>query len=199
MRKTLLLSALLCLPSIGIAGDLERDLKKCTALDSDKERLACFDLVNNKYDLMGNLTSLPDDYMGNWKIESTMNPLDDTVTAVAYLASTNLVGEQPAAMVIRCKSKKLDMFVSWNHEMSKKVKVISRLGDDKPEVLRWFISEDYRSTFKSKPEYILKKMQKVDSVVLQTGVYKKPTVTATFDVRGMSNALKEINKACDLK
>lgn len=199
MRKTLLLSALLCLPSIGIAGDLERDLKKCTALDSDKERLACFDLVNNKYDLMGNLTSLPDDYMGNWKIESTINPLDDTVTAVAYLASTNLVGEQLAAMVIRCKSMKLDMFVSWNHEMSKKVKVISRLGDDKPEVLRWFISEDYRSTFKSKPEYILKKMQKVDSVVLQTGVYKKPTVTATFDVRGMSNALKEINKACDLK
>lgn len=199
MKKTWLVGSFLLVPSLLMAGSLERDLKKCGAIKVDEERLACFDLVNDKYDVMTDLKPVQPNNIGQWQLTSKINPMDDSKMALAVLNSDTIVSrdQKPVTLVVRCKSNKTQLFVNWRSELDSDVKIMTRLGGAEPALLNWTLSEDNRATFRSWPIDFVKKMMKVDTLSIQAKQTDKPAITVKFDLEGVGNALKEVRKACN--
>lgn len=186
---------LLALFSVGVnAGPMDK-LEKCREVASDKERLACYDL------LLTPITSTPSrpGYKGDWDVRVKVNPLDDSKTVTLFLDAST--GEsrwrKKTLFVARCMSNKTEAYVSWGDFLgSDNPEVITRVGTDPAAKLIWDISSDSKSTFHRKPIQFLKRMMEHNKLVLQVTPYNENPVTAVFNTAGLSEAVKPLRETC---
>ncbi len=80
----------------------------CPDIDNDIARLECFDSAYRDYIEAANAP-------GKWIIESSTNPLDDSITTLIGLnakeGASGLSG--PHQMVIRCAGSNLSAWIKW--------------------------------------------------------------------------------------
>lgn len=186
---------LLALFSVGVnAGPMDK-LEKCREVASDKERLACYDL------LLTPITSTPSrpGYKGDWDVRVKVNPLDDSKTVSMFLdASTgeSRLGKKPL-FVARCLSNTTDVLVGWHDYLgSDDAEVVTRIGDRPAETVKWLLSTNSTATFHPKPIQFLKELMKHDRLVVQIVPYRESPITAVFKTSGLNEAIKPLRETC---
>ena len=136
---------------------------------------------------------------GKWKVSVETNPSDDSTIAFLILTAdsgTSSFG-QPTSLEVHCKSNKTEMYIDWKAFLGSKASVLTRIGSEKAQTKDWELSTDSQSTlFPGETIAFLKKIMVSDKFVAQVTPYIGNPITAIFDTRGMSNAIKPIRETC---
>ena len=194
MRVVTIVGALLALtiPAAAAAGNPEAALRRCATLDTDPERLACFDNV------VAGLIS--DD--SNWRVTDKSDPLTNqiVVTITNHGIST---GRGPVFFSLRCRAGQTEAWVSINEYLGNGSKdgghsVSYRIGDEIIyEDVYWPLSTDKKAVFfAGKMNWLLRNLVTSDRLVLRTTPYNENPVTATFDLAGLQAVLDRIGDKC---
>tara|TARA_Y100000782_G_scaffold71835_2_gene77680 strand:- start:30493 stop:31086 length:594 start_codon:yes stop_codon:yes gene_type:complete len=176
------------------AGVSNKDLTDCAVIQNDGSRLQCFDwLVDTRLGF-----SSPYVGSGKWMASRSVNPLDDTNIVYLRIKSDQGIDKRgrPISLGLRCKSNKTEMFISWNDYLGGDVWITSRVGAAKAKRERWSVSTDKTAAFKLRPIPTIKRLIKADQYVAEVVPYNDNPLTAIFDVRGLSEAIKPLRKEC---
>lgn len=167
-------------------------------------------------------TPAPTPDLGNWVVETRMNPLDDTPTIGAYLYSYEGRGVQgdPIALALWCVSGKVDVYIHWEsylgYSFDNDIHVTTRIGDSPAQELRWNIGNDSKTTT-YKPSMMLQTrdgmrefgqpgalttsdfiyaLKNADRFVAQVTPYQEFPITAVFDLTGIQQVTPQVLGRC---
>ena len=132
-------------------------------------------------------------------MEATDNLLDDTRTVTLILKSDSVRSHltQPVVLVIRCLSKKIELFVEWNEHFGDSANVRMRVGAEEAETRMWPLSNDHQATFyPGNTVELVTALFKVNQLVLQVSPLNENPVTAVFDPTGLQEAIRPLQETC---
>lgn len=200
MKRALLLGMAVGLATSVQGATIDREVATCALVDGDLSRLECYDSLAKKYGLQGP-QSQPVNISGNgkWDVDVETNPIDDSKTVTLILKAdegSNRWG-RPVIMIARCKSNTTDLYIAWNDYLGSEADVLSRVGSHKARTRRWSMSTDSKATFHPQPIGFLKSMMESDTLVAQVTPYNESPVTAIFDTKGLSEAIKPLRDTCN--
>lgn len=172
----------------------EVELQKCAAISSGKQRLACYD---------GHLRSKVsgERVAGKWRVSTNTNPIDDSKTVTAIVdadSGVNEYGKKPS-LVVRCKSGKPELYVTWDQYLGSEANVLTRVGDNPAFNMPWNLSTDSKATFHPSAVGLLWDIENEKRLVFQVVPYSSNPITAIFNVAGSLEALQPLREACGLK
>lgn len=182
------------------AADLKKNIAKCAQILGALERLECFDALAHTQGV-----DKPKDVTpaiggkGKWEVSVESNPVDDTKTVTLTLMSDGARSRwgNPVGLAIRCKSNETNFFIAWQDYLGRKATVLTRLGQEKAVTSEWSLSTDSKATFyPGSPISYIKQMMANSSFVAQVTPYNESPVTATFDIKGLENAVKPLRETC---
>lgn len=144
--------------------------------------------------------------IGKWRVSRDVNVMDDTTTVVLGLEADSGVSKfgDEISLIARCQSNRTEVYVVWGDYLGsdggvgESVKdVLVRFGEDEAQGQVWNLSTDSQATFV--PGYsisFLKRLSKVDRLVIKTTPFNESPRTAVFDVRGLESPLAELAETC---
>jgi hypothetical protein len=137
---------------------------------------------------------------GKWRIDSRIDPLDDTKTVTLWLAANRDLSSRSDVtnLVFRCKSNTTEAYIDWGEYLGREAVVAIRF--DKGAVRRssWSVSSDKKASFyPSNDIEFITSLTEVDRLVAQVTPYGGNPITAVFDVSGLSASLRPLREACD--
>lgn len=181
---------------------------ECRSLKDNIQRLQCYDLMSKndaskEKELEGLQSGLPDGDVGGWKIEKMQSQIDDSWNVFVSLASTNTIrtpyGEylNPSLYAV-CREAKTELFVSWGVFLgTDQARMIQRIDADKATQKMYTISTDNKSVFyRANAIPTIKKLMDSKKLYLQIVPYSENAIDATFDLSGLSEAIKPLRHAC---
>jgi type VI secretion system protein VasI len=180
--------------------DIKKKLAQCAQVKGDLERLECYDRLARELGLFKTATTVPIKGAGKWVTSTDKNPLDDTRTVVLSLIADegkSKMGED-ITLFLRCKSNKTELYISWSDYLGMgSTQVITRVGNASAQRMSWGLSTDSTATFfPGSPISFVKSLMNVDKLVVQVTPYSESPVTAVFDVRGLGEAIKQLQETC---
>lgn len=209
MKVSALLPVLMLLPGAALA-DLAGDMAACRALDSDLQRLVCYDAVALEGAAPAAApAAAPSEAApaGQWVTDVKVNAMDDTKTVVALLQSSEGAGPfgRKPGLILRCQSRQFEAYISWNdylgsdggHNSGTK-EVTARFDAATPVSAMWFTSTDSTSTFAPAPQTLFKQIRAAGRLVAQVTPYNSGPVTAVFDLAGVEAATEVLRAECGI-
>ena len=197
MKKQILILTLLLLQFGFSQEDLKMSskLSECAALESDLARLACYDELAKKSVSVNNEKSETTNEMdvGSWRVGEDVNPIDDTKTFTAILTAKSGKSKwgDNIYIVLRYRSGKSEVYINWKSYLGSEAFVLTRLGSEKAKTTEWSLSSDSKATFyKGKSIDFIKKLRQNDKAVFQVTPYGDNPITAIFELKGLSAAIK---------
>ena len=189
--------------STGQQVDIRKRLAECAAIKGDLERLECYDRLARELGLIKTTITPRIAGTGKWKVSVEKNPVDDSKTVfLALLADEgkSKFGEA-IALIIRCKSNKTELFINWSDYLGmESTHVLTRIGNAPAQQRSWSLSSDNTATFfPEAPIAFIKSLMSADKLVAQVTPYNENPVTAIFDIRGLSEAIKPLQETCRWK
>lgn len=138
-----------------------------------------------------------------WSVSETKNPIDDTPTVVLRLEAVSgrsRFGDAPT-LLLRCSSKKTDVYVSWYQFMgSDAVDVTTRIGHGGAITTSWSLSTDNKATFyPGSSVKFIKSLMEADTLVVSATPYSESPVIAIFPLAGLSEKITPLQTACGWK
>ena len=183
------------------AEDLDKLISRCAAVSGDPLRLQCYDDIARSRDLVPRVeTSRSPE--GNWDVQIESNPIDDSKVVWLAVHANNVTGGRgkPVLLVLRCWSGRTTAYIAWNEYLGSGVRVTSRIGNAKATTEQWILTSDSRASFvPGNAIEFIRRLAAVPNFVAQVTPYQKETVTATFDVSGLSEAVKPLAQTCGWK
>ncbi len=180
--------------------DIKKRIAKCAAIEGELERLECFDQLAKDLGLMeSSLDIAPKEGAGKWKTKIETNPIDDSETVILLLEADEgrTKFNKTPALIIRCKSDEIQIYISWNDYLGSEAYVLTRLGKQIAETDEWGLSTDNSATFyPGNPLSFIKSLLKVDTFIAQVTPYNESPVTAVFDVKGFNVVVKPLLDTC---
>ncbi|SEP83351.1 Type VI secretion system VasI, EvfG, VC_A0118 [Loktanella sp. DSM 29012] len=145
---------------------------------------------------------------GDWRIQSDINPLDDTRTVTLLLTAEEGKSQSgdPVVLVARCQSNKTEVYAIWDDYLgddssdayAEWKRVIVRVGQGEAREERWSLSTDKEATFAPEwPGAFLKELLDEERLVLQTTPYSENPITAVFGIAGLRDVLGELAQTCN--
>lgn len=198
--KNLLVLLVFILLSVSAQASIEKEIAKCAVKLGDLDRLSCYDDVAKIRGLTGpqsELTKIAG--KGKWQVSVNTNPVDDSKTVVLTLRAGSGKSRwgKPITLVVRCKSNKTELYISWNDYLGRNGKVLTRVGSQRAVTKSWGLSTDSQATFhRGGTISFIKKMMEADKLVAQITPYNENPVTAVFDTAGLENAIKPLRETC---
>ena len=182
-------------------------LRECTRVTVRLDRLRCFD------ELVGSLradSAAPDSSgttgdwraggSGDWVVDESVNPLDDTPMVVALLKASSGAAKsgESAELVLRCLSTKTEVYLNWNAPLGRDgAAVTTRVGNEPALTRRWGLSTDARETFYPADDVaFIKQLVAVGRLVAQVVPVGEDPIVAVFQLRGLEVAAQPLRKAC---
>lgn len=206
MNKIIIAMAL-CLSAISTAYAAENvnqeALLKCQAEAKSDTRLACYDklLPPNAGDV-----SKPAVDVGKWQVTTEISPVDDSENVYVGLFANNSIRSQfgetiTPGLYIACREKKTALFINWGAYLGlNETTMLSRLDKQKAITKKWNISSDAKSVlYRGDVIEFVKALTKANVMFTQITPFNENPVSATFEVSGLSEALKPLQKACGWK
>lgn len=183
--------------------DIKKRLATCASIKSDLERLVAYDKLAKDLGLIKSASVLTIQGTGQWSVQETKNPVDDSKTVALYLKATGGKSKsgEDIALIIRCLSNKTELYINWQDYLGMdQTTVTTRIGTDPAQKFSWGISTDYKSTFYSgSPISFIKALMKADKLIAQLTPYGESPVIATFDISGLTEAIKPLQSNCGWK
>lgn len=182
-----------------IADVSKKEVATCAAINGDLDRLECYDNMAKRHKLAGlQPVTIKGEGVGNWIVESEVNPIDDSKTVNLFLVASSGVArfDKPISLVARCKSNQTELYINWATYLGQEAFVTSRIGTKKANKSEWDLSSDSQATFKRQPISMLKEMLGESKLVVQVTPYNENPSTAVFDITGLDEAIKPLQETC---
>ena len=177
---------------------LSNSVTNCSSINGDLERLECFDNLAKSFKLTNPQNFAPIK-ASKWTINQSINPLNDEkkVTAILAAVSGKSRWRESIYMIVRCDSKKLEMYINWKDYLGSSANVTSRIGSLKAETMSWNLSTDSQATFfRGDVKKLLATMVDYDSYIAQITPYNESPVTAIFETQGLKEVIDSFKDEC---
>lgn len=183
------------------------ELAECQSEVNGTKRLACYDKIfpQDKPDDTESMAEQAVNH-GKWQTSVTTSPVDDTNNVVLSLPSNDYIrtpfGETVAPTIyVACREKKTEVFINWDVYLGlEQTNMLYRLDKQKAVEKNWSISTDTKAVFyKGSDIDFVRTLAKADKMFARITPYNESPVSATFDLSGLSDALKPLQKACGWK
>lgn len=182
-------------------------LLECQSEINGTKRLACFDKLfpqttSAETEAVEDSVSNP----GKWQTSISTSPVDDSKNIILSLNSNDYIrtpfGESVMpTMYVACREKKTEVFINWDVYLGlEQTSMLYRLDKQKAVEKEWSISTDTKAVFyKGSDIGFIKSLAKADKMFTRITPYNEAPVSATFDLKGLSDAMKPLQKACGWK
>lgn len=128
--------------------------------------------------------------------------MDDSInvhlSVSAALSLDSGFGRVTPMLFVRCAGNKTSVFLNWDLFLgSGETKMTTRFDKQKAKTKSWYISNDGEAAFfKGNDITFIKEMMKHDKLLSKITPYGENPVMAEFTIRGLSEAIKPLRKAC---
>lgn len=195
MSRLILFIILVLIPIIGFS---QQSIQECAKIESDIERLSCFDSLVKSEPLH--------DIEKEWIVKQDDDPLNDS--RIVTLVNVSEQGEssfgRPIILVLRCAGNATDMYIGWQDYLgSDNIRVTHRVGKDEAESLMWSLSTDNEATFypRNVQKHLLRMIEIEQSssgqqFVARTTPYNESPTTAIWNLDGLAEAIVPLREAC---
>lgn len=198
MRAVLTLAATL------VAGNAVASPSDCIAIDTDLDRLACYDREAGRTPRQERLPSKND-----WKVQREVSKITDDPNVLMFVESDEEINcgwndGGKISLVIRCHENTTSLyFVTGCHMTSGDYTdygdITYRLDDDKARTVSGQESTNNRSLgmwggARSIP--VIKQMLGKSQMVVRMTPYGENPFTATFNIAGLDEAISPLREAC---
>lgn len=211
VEKIALTCVIFAFPLISFAAeklsDKQDDIAACTSEINGTKRLACYDklfptMPADKVESTTEAVVNP----GKWQTKITTSPVDDSKNVILFLPSNDSIrtpfGESVTPMLfVTCREKKTEVFITWDVYLGlEETSMLYRLDKQKAVERTWSISTDTKAVFYSgKNIDFIKTLSKAEKMFARITPYNESSVSVTFDLTGLSDAVKPLQKACGWK
>ena len=146
---------------------------------------------------------------GDWIVNRSTNPFDDSTTVVSILPATEGVGSfnsDPIALVARCQSNITEVYVNWHDFLgdddlrdvrSPRKRVMYRFPPAAATTELWGVSTDNETTFVAHPIPFLRTLVASERLVMQTTPHGESPTLAVFDLAAGRAAIEPISDTCN--
>lgn len=173
--------------------------EQCSQIQSDSDRLACYDLQYKPAVSQAKKTA--------WNVTESQSKMDDSKTVVLHVESDEQIrksfgGSETADLYIRCQEGKTSLYFVIADRFLATVegygKVDYRLDSEKPRSQEMDVSTDNKALgmWGASAISFAKKLIGHDSLVVRVTPYNESPVTATFKIAGLDEALKPLRAVC---
>jgi type VI secretion system protein VasI len=181
--------------------DAQRDVARCAAISGDAQRLTCYDELAESMGVAEPASSASE--VGRWNVEVEVSPIDDSrnvfLTVESESAIRNSIGRPvKPVLFIRCKENTTEVFIAWGVYLGlDSTRVLERLDKQDATTTAWNNSTDNKAVFRrgNKIDYV-KTLMEHDKVLYQVTPYNESPVMASFDLRGLSEAVEPLRDSC---
>ncbi|HBQ1652888.1 MULTISPECIES: type VI secretion system-associated protein TagO [Klebsiella/Raoultella group] len=191
-------------PKTGEAPTISKDdLAKCQAEENGTKRLGCYDLL-----LPPNEIQSPEEKSdtGKWQVSTVESDIDDSTNVFAMLTadlpiSSNFGRTSTPVLFITCREKKTELFINWDVYLGLgETSMLHRLDKQKAVTKVWDISGNTKAVFyRGRTIDFIKSLEKSGKMLAQITPYNENSATTTFDLKGLSEAIKPLQKSCGWK
>ncbi len=188
------------------SGELNKDtLGQCQSISDGTGRLACYDKLLPQKKVAPDQSDEVKD-VGKWSVSTKTSPVDDSKNVFLVLNANEPIrgtfgGTVTPTLFVTCREKKTEVFLNWDVYLGlDETTMLYRLDKQKAVKRSWSISTDTKAVFYSgKNIDFIKGLMKADNMFVQITPYNESPVTTSFDLRGLSEAVKPLQKACGWK
>lgn len=187
-----------------VKSDFDNDtLLKCKSEVKSDARLACYDKILPP--------EIPKEVVskvgvGKWQVSTETSPVDDSENVFVILHAndsfrSNFGETITPNLYISCREKKTELYIGWETYLGlNETRMLYRLDKQKAVTKNWNISTDTKAVFyRGNVVEFVKALSKSDVMYAQITPYNENPVSATFEVTGLTEALKPLQKACGWK
>lgn len=205
LRVLVLCPFLLATVSVSASADITAEIARCAAIQSPAERLACYDALARELGLEGGkkLSTSDAPGVGKWRVSTETSPIDDSKNVYLSLDAENsipsMLGTVQPTLYLRCKENKTELYISWGVYLGlETTTVLTRLDSEKAKTAIWHLSTDNEATFyPGSPISFIRTLMRHDTLLAQVTPYGESPVMVTFDLRGLEDAVKPLQEACN--
>lgn len=209
--KKIIISMMLCFTAVSTAyaaeeakADFDKDaLLKCQSEAKNDSRLACYDKALPP---KASEEVKPAVGVGKWQVSTKSSPVDDSENVFVSLSANESFRSQFGESVtpdlyITCREKKTELYINWDTYLGlNETQMLFRLDKQKAKTKTWNISSDTKAVFyRGNVIEFVKSLSQANMMFTQITPYNESPVSATFDLAGLSEALKPLQKACGWK
>lgn len=179
------------------------DLAKCQAEENGTKRLGCYDLLLPPNEIQ---ISEEKSDTGKWQVSTVESDIDDSTNVFAMLTadlpiSSNFGRTSTPVLFITCREKKTELFINWDVYLGLgETSMLHRLDKQKAVTKVWDISGNTKAVFyRGRTIDFIKSLEKSGKMLAQITPYNENSATTTFDLKGLSEAIKPLQKSCGWK
>lgn len=180
------------------------ELESCAALETDLDRLACYDRVAGR-----TAVSVSEEAAGAWSVQIKKSDFEDTTDVYLQLASEEAVGcgqfraPETATLVIRCMENTTSIFFATSCHLTSGHggygDVDVRLDEEKSFTIAMDESTNNRSLGHwsgGKAIPFIKKMVGKKRMIIRFTPYNESATTAAFNLIGLDDAITPLRESC---
>lgn len=187
-----------------IAAELARDIAKCSADKNNVTRLACYDALAPKARAQDPAKSSSS--VSKWQVRTETSQIDDSKNVIITLDAETPIQGWPSKrflpeLHIRCKERRTEAYIVTG--MSPTVEygvdtatVTLRLDKQPAFKIAASKSTDGEALFLPNASALAKRIAGAETMLFQFIPFNSSGQMTTFDVRGLSEALKPVREAC---
>lgn len=199
-RRTLIACAVAALALAAPAGAQER----CKTITDDAARLACYDVENDVLEI----TTEDPIGIGKWDKQIRVSPMTDDRNIYLRLESENQIrgrfgGPGNAVLWLRCMENTTAVLMDFNGHFMSDIqgygRVEYRLDDAEMARFATTASTDNSTLGLWRGNVaipFIKRLLAHERLILRATPYNESAVTATFDIRGIDEAVIELRETC---
>jgi type VI secretion system protein VasI len=181
--------------------DIKREVAKCAAMEGDAERLECFDDLARRLGV-GGPTITPLAGKGKWVVKEEKSPIDDSRNVYLALTAENPITDSygqavTPTLLLRCKENETNAIISFDVYLGiDQTTLLVRLDAEEAKRSTWSIATNNKAIFAPNTVGFVRELMKHDKLLVQVVPYGEGAVMTTFDLRGLTEAIKPLQVAC---
>lgn len=179
-----------------ITAKADAKLQKCSSIESDQQRLLCYDTI---FPAKAKQKNLPKTQ--RWVITSRV----DEISGAEILTASVDAGQQiPApiknatpSLVLRCDGGSVDVFIAWDVFVNTSpTEVTVRIDEDLPMKNVWQASTDGTATFYTPGVEMIRYLIGKRKMVVRTTPWNGSPVTTHFMLDGIDDVASKLKDTC---
>lgn len=191
---------------IPVPGLASEQINDCALIDTDLERLACYDQISGRSPTPENIELNND--TGQWIVRKDKSEFKDTTDVFLSVESDEILRcgmftQAKAQLLLRCLENTTTLYISTSCHVASGFQGYGRVEyriDEKKAASRNFdASTDNRalglwSGNRSIP--VIKQMLDGETLLVRFTPFNESPVTARFNISGLNNAISPLREAC---